>query len=248
MLGSRSNRLPPIPLMKLLLTALSVFFLCACSSGLSDKVSKLEKQIVQLRNRQAEYSSQLEEQRSTIAVLTGKVEEIEFSSQGQVKKMAQTIKQFSSRVPPPAGVPADILELDEEEISKYSTEAALIFKDGLAQIRSADFTSALDTFKSFLSSNPNTRFSDNALFWQGVAHEKLGQYDLAIISYNEVFSQFPAEDRAAVGLFRLAGVFEKLGTKDSREDAAASLEKLLEDYPNSKFATPAKKRIKKLRR
>ena len=78
----------------------------------------------------------------------------------------------------------------------------------------------------------------------GVALEKLGQYDRAIVSYSDVFKNYPAEDRAPAAMYRLGESFIKM---QSASDAQLTFQKVIDDYPQSEFAARAKGRLQELR-
>lgn len=84
-----------------------------------------------------------------------------------------------------------------------------------------------DSFGQFVSQNPGTAFTDNALFWLGITNDKTGQYNQAIVSFSEVFQKYPG-GRGSPALYFLAQDFLKI---DSKSDAIVALQKLVEEHP-----------------
>jgi tol-pal system protein YbgF len=222
---------------------LSFFVFSGCvSSQIEALRNELKSEVSELRGIQAEHTASISEVKSELRTITGKVEEVQYVSQGKTQQLEQTIKQLGSRVPPPQGVPVDLLNEDEERISPMSGEPASLYKDALIKLRSGDFVGASDGFKSFAEGSPDTTFTDNALFWLGICYSKLGQNDRAIVSFSDVFQTFPAEDMVAPALFYLAESFQKMG---SANDAKLTLQKLVDEFPRSEYAVLARAKLPK---
>jgi tol-pal system protein YbgF len=200
-------------------------------------------EIRDVRALQAEQSAKIIELRDEIRRVAGKVDELEYIVRGKTEKLQQALEQVTSRVPPPEGVSEELLADDEERISQNTGSAAEQYRQGLGQLRSGDFKGAYLTFSSFIDLNPNTAFTDNALYWTAVCFEKMGQYDRAIVAFSDVYQRFPAEDRVPHALYRLAGVLVKMG---SAEDAKLGLRKLIDDFPKHPVAAQAKQKLNEL--
>ncbi len=215
----------------------------ACSDGritqLEETTRKLKTEIADIRALQAEQTTSLRQIGSEMRSLTGRVEEVQHVSTGKTQELEQTITKLKSRVPPPAGVPEDLLNADDERIAANSGPAAEQYKLALQQIRTGDLESANQTLTSFITSNPGTAFTDNALFWLGITYQKLGKYDQAVGAFSDVFGKYPAEDFVPPSLFYLADTFVKTGAK---QDAVLTLQKLLDEHPSS-IVTPRAKAL-----
>jgi len=229
--------------------ALSLFTLSACSGN---KVAQLEKstkdQMGDVRAMQAEHTASINELKAQIRELTGRVEELQHLSAGKTAALEESLQRFGSRVPPPEGVPVDLLSRDEERISGKSGEQADSYRVALLQLRTGEFERATTSFAQFVEQAPDTAFTDNALFWTGVCFDKMAQYDRAILSYNDVLQRFPAEDMVPFALARLADSFVKVG---SYNDALLTLDKLIDEFPKHQLVSDARKRkaeISKTRR
>lgn len=234
------------PLAKRIPIGFLLLSLTACSSSKIDSLQKqLDADLSDLRQIQAQQTATISEIRNEVRQLSGQVEELQYVSQGKAKELERTLRQLGTRVPPPAGVPEELLTKDEERIASLQGEAADSFKSALNLLRTGDFTTSLDRFTEFIAANPGTAFTDNALFWQGINYVKLGKYDQGIISFSDVFQTYPAEDMVAPALFYLADAFSKKG---EIEDAKITLKKLIDEHPKSSFAAKAKSEVRKLSR
>ncbi len=197
-----------------------------------------------MRSLQAEQTSKILELRDEVRKVSGKVDELEYIVRGKTKKLQEELQKVTSRVPPPEGVSEALLEDDEAKISKHKGSSVEQYKRGLGEIRAGNFRSAYLTFSNFIDKNPDTAFTDNALFWTAICFEKMNQIDRAIVAYSDIYQRFPKEDRVPDALFKLSESLAKLGSK---EDAILSYQKLIADFPKHPLASKARKRIRNLK-
>ena len=224
---------------------ITLFCVSGCVAGVEQMKTSLQSDITELRGIQAEHTAAISEIRAEMRSLTGKIEEMQYISQGKAQELERTLRQLGSRVPPPPGVPEELLNKDEDKISSITGPAAEQYHSALAKLRAGDFSGARQLLSDFIDGNPGTAFTDNALFWLGITYGKLGQNDQAIVAFSDVFRTYPAEDMVPPALFYLADTFEKSG---SREDAELTLEKLIEEYPRTSFANKGKTKLKRIKR
>jgi TolA-binding protein len=218
----------------------------ACSGARLDALEKSTKaDIRDLRGLQAESTTELDQIRQDLREIQGQIQELQHVSQGKAQQLEQSLRQLGARVPPPPGVPEDLLSKDEERISRIAGAAAEGFKSALASLRAGDFESALGLFTNFTTQNPGTAFTDNSLFWSGICYIKTGRYDQAVVTFSDVYQTYPAEDMVAPALFYLADAFERLG---SAGDARDTLQKLIDEHANSPLAAAARSRVRDLKR
>lgn len=221
----------------------SIFSLLVFSGCGSSQVKLVSEDVRDLRTISAEHTAELGDIREQLRVISGQIEELQYQAVGKAQELEKSLARLGSRVPPPESVPQNLLEEDDQKISRISGESAMVFANGLKKLRVGAFDEAIGDFRRFLSENPETSFSDNSYFWLGVCFESLGKYEDAIGAYSNSFQRFPAEDRAAVSLLHLGKVFIKLGSKS---DAKLAFQKLVDDYPKSNYVTEARGELKKL--
>lgn len=218
-----------------------VLILGGCSG---QRINDLEKRtnsaISDIRGIQAEHTVAINSIRSELRAIQGKLEELDHVSRGKTQELEKSLAELGSRIPPPQGVPEDLLSRDDEKIARLSGPAADIFKQALRQLRTGDIEGARSSLIRFVEQNPGTAFTDNALFWLGICYTKLGEYDRAIVSFSDVFQSYPAEDMVAPALYFLAETFEKTGSKN---DARMTYQKLVDEYPNSPYVLKARGKL-----
>ena len=219
--------------MKLSIFLIFIFLCTSCSNN----SEQLIQEVRGLRTHQADQSNTINELREEIRQLRGAQQEIQYNSNDKARELEATIQKLGSRVPPPPGIPENLLVADEKKISTHAGASADSYKLALATIRAGDFSKAYQMFNSFLATNPKTAFSDNAIFWKGIIAKNQAQFDQAVLHFSEVFQKFPAEDMVPASLYYMAEALQDAGARD---DGKLTLEKLVEEHPNSSFAIRAK--------
>ncbi len=236
----------PSQIFKQIVFASAVFLATSCAG---ERIDELERRtdaaLAELRSIQAEHSASINEINSELRTLTGKVDETQYVSIGKTRELERNLQRLGSRVPPPPGVPEDLLAADEEAIASISSPAAELYKQALSQLRSGDIEEARREFGKFVEQNPGTSFTDNGLFWLGICYTKLGQYDRAIVAFSDVFLKYPAEDMVPAALYYQAEAFIKGGVP---QDATLSLQKLIDEHPRSPFAAKARNRLMEVKK
>jgi len=140
--------------------------------------------------------------------------------------------------PPPVSEPEV-----SAKVEPISAEVALYDKS-LALFREGRFEDAMDGFRGFLKSYPNSDRADNAQFWIGECHMSVKQYEKAILAYQEVIKKYPKGNKVPNALLRQAAAFEEINDKTS---SRLLLKKIVKDYPQSSEAEIARKKLAALK-
>jgi TolA-binding protein len=219
----------------------SLALLTACvPQSFEQRVKRLESSVNDLRSLQAEQRGQIEDLQRSLRNLTGKTEELEYSTNQKYGTDLDTLKQDLStlkrRVPPPANVPVQPLEEDEALADRGGFS---YLSDALLKLRAGNYTDAMPQLQQAQAMMP-TDYQAQVLFWQGVTYDGLGEYKNSLVTYNELVSKFARSRRAPLALIRQASVFEKLGDGKAAQFA---LQKLINDYPDSPEALMMKSRV-----
>ena len=236
--------IPRFPILTPALLLTAGLFAAGCT-GNQAQLDKFAADIRDLREIQAQQKAAMEEIQTDVRKLTGKLDETQNVALGRTAELEKTLEHYESRVPPPQGVPEDLLSEDEAAISRIQGDDAQLFLRALRLLRKGVFEESRDLFNQFLEKTGDNAFTDNALFWVGIASEELGQTDRAISAFSDAFRRFPAEDRVPAALFYLGESFVKIG---SVNDGILAWQKLVDEHPGSKYAAKAKIRIAELKR
>jgi len=144
-------------------------------------------------------------------------------------------------VPPrtgPSDPPAEPQGADDRSFTQQEAyEAAYrLFKAG-------QFRNAREAFERFIELNPQSSLVDNALFWIGETHYRSEDFPSAILRYEQVLERFPNGSKVPDAMLKMGYALEKI---QEPQAAAAILDKLVKDHPQSPQAGLASKKIRQL--
>lgn len=121
--------------------------------------------------------------------------------------------------------------------------AEQLYQNGLDLIRNQkNFAAGRKQLKSFVNKYPEHDLYVNALYWMGEAFYGEKQYELAILQFQDVISMYSSHPKAAAAMLKQALAFNALG---DGENARTTMQKLIEEYPDSTQVTAAKKYLEK---
>ncbi|MBX7139092.1 MAG: tetratricopeptide repeat protein [Oligoflexia bacterium] len=251
-------------LAKLFLVILCISGCAANGSKLSSDVSRLQRELNDVRGFQAEQTTQISSLQSDLRNLQGRIEELEHGQNMRMAAQAPLAQPPTGYVgdpgnnpgapyvppprpkgPPPPIVPLSALEEDESLVPAIPGEAGRLFGEALYKIREGTFADALALLQEALAQSYNSKWYPNVLFWIGVSNDGLPDLKSALRSYHELIAGFPNSSRVPLALLRQGSVFIRLGDSPS---ARLTFEKLISQYPKSTEAAAARDRLKDLRR
>ncbi|WP_420208943.1 tetratricopeptide repeat protein [Candidatus Electronema sp. JC] len=119
-----------------------------------------------------------------------------------------------------------------------------LFAKGMASFKDKKYKEAYKFFEQHLSGQPDSRQAAKTLYLMGECLFNQGEYDLAILDYQKVISNYSGDTHSPAALLRQAMSFEKLTDK---ETAKIIYGKLAADYPDSREAKVARERMENLR-
>jgi len=119
-----------------------------------------------------------------------------------------------------------------------------LFAKGMSSFKDKKYKEAYKSFEQHLSGQPGSRQAAKTLYLMGECLFNQGEYDLAILDYQKVISNYSGDTHSPAALLRQAMSFEKLTDK---ETAKIIYGKLTADYPDSREAKVARERMENLR-
>jgi tol-pal system protein YbgF len=117
-----------------------------------------------------------------------------------------------------------------------------IYMAGYQAYKEGKTVEAREKLSSVLKDYPGNEYSDNARFWIAESFYKDGNYEDAILAYEEIFKKNPKSDKVPSALLKQGLAFYEL--KDAKTGKII-LDKLIETYPDSEQAKAARKKIGK---
>jgi tol-pal system protein YbgF len=150
-------------------------------------------------------------------------------------------------VPPSGPTPPPVLSLpfeDEILLAKETPEAQEDYRGAWQSLNGQQYDKAIQQFRTFQRKNPNSELADDAQYWIGESYFTRRDYNRAILEYNDVL-KYRKGDKVPAALLRQSQAFVEIGDKT---DARLILQKLINDYPNSKQAKDAREKLQNLGR
>jgi tol-pal system protein YbgF len=114
---------------------------------------------------------------------------------------------------------------------------------GISQFKAKEYKSAYKVFEQVLAGRPADALAAKTLYFMGECLFNLGEYDLAILDYQKVISNYSRNPHSSAALLRQGMSFEKL---TDHETSKIIYTKLIADYPNSREAGVARQRLEGL--
>jgi tol-pal system protein YbgF len=118
-----------------------------------------------------------------------------------------------------------------------------LYEKAYSLFKSERYKEAYNTFHDFIDKNPGNSLIPKARFWLAESLFNQKEFELSILEYQKVISDYPKDPNAPVSLLKQGMAFERL--KDG-ETAKIIYRKLVKEYPGSEQARTAQGRLEKL--
>jgi tol-pal system protein YbgF len=206
------------------------------ASSLNDKVAKLESELSALQ--------------AGMAATPGVMPPAGDSTGSTPGTTASASSGASGPGPSAPAMPAETPpswpgELDQEIAdAKGSSEPGIkIYRQGLDAMKAGKYPLAVTNFTKLQHSYPKSALSEPAEYFAANALYETGEFDKAILQFNDLVMRFPKGKYAGAALLREAQAFLKL---NDRIDARLTLQKLVADHGGTPQATAANTMMKDL--
>lgn len=103
-----------------------------------------------------------------------------------------------------------------------------------------NFSAAIESFESFLSTNPQSDYAANAVYWIGECHYTLSDLPKAKAAFSKVAELYPKSTKVPDALLKLGYT---LSAMKEKEKAVEVFEKIITSYPSSHAAIKARERL-----
>jgi len=223
-----------------------------------------------LRDQTASFYIQLEEFRTELQTLNGRIEEIEFLlpqrtetineiDQKLIRNMTridELIQQNSTRLQAIEKYLTAVQEAKKKakpKVEQPKPKAETVKLDQLSETElyatakrafdNDDFETARQYFTTQLKKFPQSNRADNAQFWIGETYYREKWYEKAIIEYDNVINNFPKGNKVPAAFYKQALAFIHV---DNKQLARVRLKELIEKYPDTPEAGLARKKLEEL--
>ena len=142
-----------------------------------------------------------------------------------------------------ANTPSWRAMMDQELTASHDDPGEKLYHGGLGELKANRYSQALGQLQTLQRRYPKSSLSEPAEFFAANALYEMGNYDQAILQFNDQTMRFPKGHFASAALLREAQAFMKI---NDRIDARLTLQKLLSDLPDSPEAPMAKSMMQTL--
>jgi tol-pal system protein YbgF len=223
------------------------------------RIARLEEQIRNIGV--VELVRQLEQTNAEIARLRGQLEVLVNENQQLQKRQRDFYLDLDSRLKrvegapasgsgtsPPAAAPttdatpatspprALTREEQQRELKDYDVASNLF--------RRNDFAAAIEEFRKFLRTYPNSQLAANAQYWIGISYANLKDHRSALAAQEQVLVKHPQSPKAPDAMLAIAALHAEQGDIGS---ARNTLEDIIARFPASDAAGKARTRLASLR-
>lgn len=133
--------------------------------------------------------------------------------------------------------------LDQQSAASRNDPGARLYRGGLADMKDGRYSQALAKFQELQHRYPKSPLSEPAEYFSANALYEMGKYDQSILQFNDLTLRFPNGKYSSSALLREAQAFMHI---NDRIDARLTLQKLLNDHPDSPEASSAKSMMQTL--
>jgi len=192
----------------------------------------------------AETRLQLRDMTQQVAILTERISDLErqaarsgYAGSSTSRQPVQTTQSTPQTTDNP--VPLE----ERTQSTPVSGDGDTIYQSAYQDLVNGKYDLAVQGFKGYLQSFPNTNLADNAYYWIGEAHYARQKFDEAAQSFSVVIADFPYGDKISAAILKLAYSQIALGqTTPAREN----LQKVITMFPNSNEAALAQAKLGEL--
>ena len=226
--------------------------------------SDIEGRNQALRKQSAGLRAVLEEMNEEIRILSGRLEEMEYSLKQQQRNAAEREKKREEKLDRLAGLTdqhSERIIRMEQYLNLESSKKPVavvppgtpatkppsedeIYRSAKQAFDQGDSEAAKKGFQEFIRRYPKSKNADNAQFWIGEIYYREKWYEKAILEYQNVIEKYPKGNKGPAALLKQGLAFSNIGDKPN---AKLILEELSRKYPKSNEAKIAAEKLKKLK-
>lgn len=191
-------------------------------------------QPAQVQNVEPQGGYALDEVKSEITRLTGRIEDLERAqklgaSQATGAQKEET-RKLETRIAELESAQANLIEAVKKlEQGGGGADPSALLEKAKKQYQEQEFEEAIESFDSYLKS-PKAKKTEEATFLRAESYFQLKQYKKAIVDYSKFPEKYTRSERMPAVLYRIGQSFDALGMK---EDAQGFYQELKEKFPKS---------------
>lgn len=192
--------------------------------------------------QQAAYiDDRLNQLQQSITMLTGQIEQLQYSNQQLKTQMEKMTADYDFRLDqlekgkggggaPPARPPQNAAAAPPPAGAANNAGADQMYHDAFKLLQDGDYAGAERGFKAFLQRNPHHVLAGNAQYWLGETYYARRDYQNAMTSFAEGYKVYKTSPKGPDNLLKLGVTLAALGRKP---DACAVFSRFTQDYPKA---------------
>jgi len=214
------------------------------------QLSRLEARVTALEGAVQEVSARLEQAR---AEQRQALDQRVAALQKQVAKPAPKPAPKATPTPKPAAPKPSAAEANpapKPAVSEASAGIKADYDAALKEIRGGDRKAGIAAMEALVKDHPHSDLTDNAYYWIGEGYYAEGEFESAILKFDDLLIRFPASDKVAGALLKTGMSFAALADKGDRKenlaDAKLAFNQVIQRFPDSDEAKIARQQLAKV--
>jgi tol-pal system protein YbgF len=203
------------------------------------------------RRTRAEVATTLEEFRADVGTVRETIDELR-----QTVERRPATYIYSPAVRSDSGAAGPGPGESQGTVAPPDADPSKMYESAFLDVRKGNYELAIDQFRDILQYFGSTEYAPNARYWIGECwyslggggpenqSDSIGYYDSAIVEFQKLIDDFPQSERVPTALYKLGRCYEEL--KRPRQ-ARQFYERVVNEYPKSLEAKPARSRLDELR-
>jgi tol-pal system protein YbgF len=183
-----------------------------------------------LRQFRAYLSSRLDDYQAQGQMLSAQVNDLSQRLTGVVQRMDESRYRVKSDTTDTTAA-----------ASGANPEPRQLYDQAYQDLSRGNYDLAKSGFEEYLKLYPDTELADNALYWLGEVEYNQHNFQPALEYFQQVETRYPQGNKVPAALFKLALCQQQLKQAD---EAKATFQRLIQQYPGSPEAAQAKAKMK----
>jgi tol-pal system protein YbgF len=196
----------------------------------------------------ADLAAEIDGLRDRIAQLEGRIEVAEHQSEVAMEeaKAARRDAGGAERPAPEEPAPGDVgapsAPGEDPAVPPSASLELRAYKEAYDNWRTEDLGACVDHFREFLQTYPSSEYADDAAYWMADCYFKQGDYQTAILRFDDVAGRYPTSGKAPEALYRQGEALVRLGPRYGKA-ARKAFERVINEYPDSPRAEEARRQL-----
>lgn len=163
----------------------------------------------------------------------------------ELSELKDSVGKLNDRMQnmPPVAAPAGAGEPASQGEAALTQDPSSVYYAAYSDYIKENFDLAIEGFRQFIRSFPESGLADNSLYWIGECHYAKKKYQEAISTFNELLAKYKDGDKVPAAILKKGYALIELGRQD---EGIAILKELISRFPLSEESSLAGQKIKEL--